>query len=177
MIKILTIISSAAIPLIIGSILIHGYIKGIRLYDTFVEGASEGFRTSLRIMPYLIAIFLAIGVFRASGAMDFIVMLLNPIGRLVGIPKEVLPMAIMKPISGSGSLGLLNDIITNYGADSLIGRIASTMMGSAETIFYTLAVYLGAVGIKKSGKALSAAMIAHIVGVIASVWVCRVFFG
>jgi spore maturation protein B len=176
MIRILTYISSLAVPLLIVSILVHGYIKGVKLYDTFVEGAKEGFGTSLRIMPYLIAIFLAIAAFRSSGAMDILISILSPLASLLGIPKEVLPLAIMKPISGSGSLAMVRDVLTAHGPDSFVGRVASTMMGSSETIFYTLAVYLGAVGIKKSGKALSCAMIAHFVGVIAAILICRVIF-
>jgi spore maturation protein B len=177
MYKILSIISIGAIPLMITIILVHGYIKGVKLYDTFVEGASEGFKTSIKIMPYLIAIFLAIGIFKESGALEVFSKLLLIPGKLIGLPKEIIPLAILKPISGSGSLAMVKDIVHTYGADSLIGRIASTMMGSSETIFYTMAIYFGAIGVKKSRHTLTSALIAHMAGVIASVVVCRMIFG
>lgn len=177
MVKLLSIISISIIPVIITIILVHGYIKGVNLYDTFVEGAKEGFSTAVRIMPYLIAIFVAIGIFKKSGAMELIVNIFTPITKIVGIPKEVLPLIIMRPISGSGSLALVQDIVNTYGPDSFIGRVAATMMGSAETIFYTMAVYFGAVGIKNSRHALAAALLSHIASVIASVMICRFFFG
>ncbi|SET23370.1 spore maturation protein B [Natronincola peptidivorans] len=176
MIYILTIISVAAIPIMISVILIHGMIKKVNLYDAFVEGASEGFKTAVRIMPYLIAIFLAIGVMRKSGAMELIISFMKAPMTLLGIPPEVLPLAIMRPISGSGALGVLQDILTHYGPDSFVGRVASTMMGSAETIFYTMAVYFGAVGIKYSRHTVPAALIAHFAAMIASVVICRIVF-
>ena len=175
--NILSIISISIIPLIITMILLHGYIKGVNLYDAFVEGAKEGFKTAIKIMPYLIAIFLAIGIFKRSGAMELIIGLINPVTKLIGIPKEVVPLVLMRPISGSGALGIVNDIITTYGPDSFIGRVASTMMGSAETIFYTMAIYFGAVGIKDSRHTLLAALLSHIAAVIASIIVCGVVFG
>lgn len=177
MVSLLGLVSIIIIPFIITIILIHGYIKGINLYDTFVEGAKNGFKTSIRIMPYLIAVFLAIGIFKRSGAMELIVNIFSPIARLAGIPSEVLPLMIMRPISGSGSLAIVRDIITTYGPDSFPGRVASTMMGSAETIFYTMAVYFGAVGIKDSRHALPAALISHLASVIASVVICSFVFG
>lgn len=176
MVKALNIISVSTIPVIITIILIHGYIKGVNLYDTFVEGAKEGFRTAIRIMPYLIAIFVAIGIFKKSGAMEIIVDFSSPITKLIGIPKEVVPLIIMRPISGSGSLGVVQDIVNTYGPDSFIGRVAATMMGSAETIFYTMAVYFGAIGIKNSRHTLAAALISHLAAVIASVVVCSLVF-
>lgn len=177
LVKILSIISIAAIPAIMTLILLHGYIKGIDLYDSFVEGAKEGFITAIKIMPYLIAIFVAIGIFKRSGAMELIVNGFSPITNIIGIPKEILPLVIMRPISGSGSLAVVQDIVKTYGADSFIGRVASTMMGSAETIFYTMAVYFGAVGIKNSRHTLMAALISHLAAVIASVVICSIVFG
>jgi len=177
MVEILKIISISTIPAMISIILIHGYFKGVDLYDSFVEGAKDGFKTAIKIMPYLIAIFIAIGIFKRSGAMNIMVELFNPIGKLMGIPKEVLPLIIMRPISGSGSLAVVQDIVTTYGPDTFIGRVASTMMGSAETVFYTMAVYFGAVGIKDSRYTLLAALISHLASVIASVVVCNLVFG
>lgn len=176
MVYILTIISSSIIPVIITVILIHGYINGVNLYDCFVEGAKEGFKTSIRIMPYLIAIFIAIGIFKRSGAMELITNIFSPITNLLGIPSEVLPLIIMRPISGSGALGVVRDIVTTHGPDSFIGRVASTMMGSAETIFYTMAVYFGSVGINETRHTLKAALLSHLAAVIASIVICRMVF-
>lgn len=172
----LGILSIAVIPAIMCIILIHGYIKGVNIYDAFVEGAKGGFKTSLSIMPYLIAIFLAIGVFKKSGAMDILVSIISPLANILGIPKGVIPLALMRPISGSGSLVVVREIITEYGPDSFVGRVASTMMGSAETIFYTMAVYFGAIGIKDSRHTLPAAIISHLASIIASVIVCSFVF-
>lgn len=176
MVEALNLLSIAIIPAIMSIILIHGYIKEINIYDAFVQGAKDGFKASLRILPYLIAIFLAIGVFKRSGAMDILVSLMEPIAKILGIPKEVVPLALMRPISGSGSLVIVKEIISEYGPDSFVGRVASTMMGSAETIFYTMAVYFGAIGIKDSRHTLSAALISHLASIIASVVVCSFVF-
>ncbi|WP_352420329.1 nucleoside recognition domain-containing protein [Proteiniborus sp.] len=176
MIEVLKILSVSIIPIIMSIILIYGYIKRIRLYDAFVEGAKEGFNTALRIMPYLITIFIAIGIFKRSGAMNILVNIVTPFAKIAGVPKEVIPLALMRPISGSGALAVVKEIVTEYGPDSFIGRVASTMMGSAETIFYTMAVYFGVVGIKDSRHTLPAAIISHIAAVIASVLICNIVF-
>ncbi len=176
MIEIIKILSVAIIPAIMSIILIHGYIKGVSLYDAFVEGAKEGFNASLRIMPYLIAIFIAIGIFKRSGALNVLVNIIGPVARVIGVPKEVIPLALMRPISGSGSLAVVKEIISEYGPDSFIGRVASTMMGSAETIFYTMAVYFGVVGIKDSRHTLPAALLSHLASIIASVFICNIVF-
>lgn len=176
MVSILSFTSIMMIPIMITAILLHGTIKRINIYDAFVEGAAEGFKTAVRIMPYLIAIFFAIGIFRSSGALDFFIKLLSPITNLVGIPKEVLPLVIMRPISGSGALGISKDLIYTYGPDSFIGRVVSTMMGSAETIFYTMAVYFGAVSIKNTRHVLPAALISHMAAILASVAICNFIF-
>ncbi len=174
---ILSIISVSIIPAIMMIILIHGYIKKIDLYDCFVEGAKEGFKTAIRIMPYLIAIFVAIGIFKRSGSMKILINIFNPITSFLGVPEEVLPLVLMRPISGSGSLAVVKDIVVTYGADSFIGRVACTMMGSAETIFYTMAIYFGAIGVKDSRYTLLAAILSHIGAVIASVVICNMVFG
>ncbi len=176
MYSILNVISIAAIPMMITLIIGHGYIKGVKLYDEFVEGAKDGFKTVVRIMPCLIAIFLAIGIFKESGALNFLSKILGPPAKLIGIPNEVIPLVILKPISGSGSLAMVKDIINSYGPDSLAGRVASTMLGSSETIFYTMAIYFGAVGIKKSRYTLICAMMSHLAGVIAAAIICRIIF-
>jgi len=176
MLKLLNILSIMIIPIMITIILLHGVINRVNIYDTFVEGASEGFKTAIRIMPFLIAIFFAIGIFRGSGALELLTELISPITNLLGIPEEVLPLAIMRPISGSGALGVVKDLIHSYGPDSFVGRVASTMMGSAETIFYTMAVYFGAVAIKNSRHTLIAALISHVAAILASVAICNYIF-
>lgn len=176
MVKILSVLSISMIPAMITLILIHGALHKINLYDAFVEGAGEGFKTALRIMPYLVAIFFAVGIFRESGAMDLFTQLLAPVTNLIGIPKEVLPLVLMRPISGSGALGIVQDLIRNYGPDSFIGRVAATMMGSAETIFYTMGIYFGAVAVKNTRHTLSAALVSHLAAVIASIIICTMVF-
>ncbi|HQA47439.1 MAG TPA: spore maturation protein [Bacillota bacterium] len=170
-------ISAFAVPLVVAFILVHGYIKGVKVYEVFVEGAAEGIKTSLRILPYLIAILMAIGVFRSSGAMDILLALLKVPARLLGIPAEVMPLVLIRPLSGSGALGVLSEILNTYGPDSFAGRVAATMMGSTETIFYTITVYFGAVGIKDTRHVLPAALVADLAGVIASVVICSIIFG
>lgn len=176
MYRILSLISIGSIPFMITIILFHGYIKGVKIYDTFVEGAKEGFKTSTKIMPYLIAIFIAIGIFKDSGALKLFSNVLRVPGQMIGLPKELIPLAILKPISGSGSLAMVKELISTYGADSFIGRVASTMMGSSETIFYTMALYYGTIEIKNSRHTLICALISHLAGVISAVIICKMVF-
>lgn len=172
----LEIISLSIVPFMVLIILVHGYIKGIDLYNTFIEGAMEGFKTAIKIMPYLIAIFIAIGIFRASTALDIFTSLLEPIIGLVGVPKEVLPLVIIRPLSGSGALGVVRDIIANYGPDSYPGVIASIMMGSSETIFYTLSIYFGSIGVKDYKHTLKAALLAYVISIFTTMLVCNYFY-
>ena len=172
----LEIISLSIVPFMVLIILVHGYIKGIDLYNTFIEGAMEGFKTAIKIMPYLIAIFIAIGIFRASTALDIFTSLLEPIIGLVGVPKEVLPLVIIRPLSGSGALGVVRDIIANYGPDSYPGVIASIMMGSSETIFYTLSIYFGSIGVKDYKHTLKAALLAYVISIFTTMLICNYFY-
>jgi spore maturation protein B len=169
-------VSMYAIPLVLLAVPVIGVIKKLKVYEVFTEGAKEGFETAVKIIPYLVAMLVAIGMFRASGAMDFLVSALSPVTNLIGMPAEVLPAALMRPLSGSGTLGIVTDLINHHGADSLIGRIASTMFGSTETTFYVLAVYFGSVGISKSRHAVIAGLIGDVVGLLAAVLICRVVF-
>ena len=145
-------------------------------YEVFCEGAKEGFNTAVRIIPFLVAMLVAIGIFRASGCIDIMINFLQPILSKIGMPAEVLPLAILRPLSGGGASGVMNDLLVTYGPDSIIGRIASTMMGSTETTFYVLAVYFGSVGIKKLRHAVPAGLIADAAGLLTAVWICRVIF-
>lgn len=167
---------SLIIPLLILFIISFGLYKKITVYEEFVEGAKEGFGTAVRIIPYLVAMLFAIAMFRASGAMQGIISLIAPLFTLVGIPEEVLPMAIIRPLTGSGSVGVLAELLQTYGEDSLIVKIAATMFGSTETTFYVLAVYFGAVNISKTSYALTAGLIADLCGFLAAVAVCIFFF-
>ena len=162
-------VSSYAVPAIIAVILIAGIYKDVKVYDVFVESAKEGITTVLKIIPPLVGVIVAVGVFRASGALELLIYAAKPIAGLFNIPSETLPLVFIRPISGSASLALVSDILKQYGADSFIGRVTSTMMGSTETIFYTLTVYFGAVGVKKIRYTLLAALLADITSVIVSV--------
>ena len=165
--------------IIIGFI-ITGIRKKINVYDAFVEGAKEGFTTAVRIIPYLVAILVGIGVFRASGAMDYLIGGIEYLVNLCGIDSEWvggLPTAFMKPLSGSGSRGLMVDAMTNYGADSFVGRLTCILQGSTDTTFYILAVYFGSVGISKTRHAVPCGLLADTVGSIAAIFICYLFFG
>jgi len=177
MANIIDIISSFAIPAFIFMVLIYGHLCGVNVYDSFVEGAKEGFVTAVKVLPYMVAMFVAIGIFRASGAMDLLVGLIGPITESMGIPAQILPLVIMRPMSGIASTGILAELFKVYGPDSFIGRVASTAMGSTETIFYTISIYFGSIGIKKIRYTLWAALIADMIGFIASVIICTIVFG
>ena len=166
--------------LIIIGFIVAGLRKKVNVYDAFVEGAKEGFSTAVRIIPYLIAILVAIGVFRASGAMDYLIGGIESAVKLCGINSDFvggLPTAIMKPLSGSGARGLMVDAMTTYGADSFVGRLACIFQGSTDTTFYVLAVYFGSVGIAKTRHAVPCGLIADAAGIIAAIFICYLFFG
>ena len=170
-------LSALVIPLLILFIISHGLYKKVSVYEEFVDGAKEGFSTAVRIIPYLVAILFAIAMFRASGAMEALLLFMSPIFTLVNIPVETLTMAMIRPMSGSGSVGVLAELIQTHGEDSIIVKIAATMFGSTETTLYVLAVYFGAVGIKKTGYALQVGLIADAAGYCAAVMVCYWYFG
>ncbi len=144
-------LSDYAVPAIFVVILGVAVLKKVKAYDVFVEGAKDGIDTIIKIIPSLVGLLVAVGVFKASGAMDSLILLLRPITDLLGMPPQVAPLALLRPISGSASFAFVTEIIKSFGPDSYAGRVAATMMGSTETIFYTLAVYYGSVGIKISG--------------------------
>ncbi len=172
-----SVVSILAIPAIILFVLVYGAFKKVRIYEVFVEGAKEGFNIGVRIIPYLVAMLVAIGIFRAGGAMEILSAVLAPVTRLIGMPPEALPMAILRPLSGSGALGVMSEIMKARGADSLIGRMVSVMMGSSETTFYVLAVYFGAVNISRTRQAVPAGIIADLAAALASVWIVNLLFG
>jgi spore maturation protein SpmA len=170
-------VSIMAIPLIIISFTVYGAFKKVKIYDAFVDGAREGFNVAVRIIPYLVAMLVAIGIFRAGGAMDFLIWLLSPVTTLIGFPAEALPMALMRPLSGSGSLGIMSEIMAVHGPDSFIGLLVSTIMGSTETTFYVLALYFGSVGIKRTRHAVAVGLIADIAGILGALFIVKLLFG
>ena len=174
--EVVDLISLWAIPVMLVGIPLVGLARGVKVYETFVDGAKEGFDVAVRIIPFLVAILVAIGMFRASGAMDLLTEALRPMLTAVGFPPEIFPLAVFRSLTGSGSLALMTDIVTTHGPDSILGRIAATMYGSSETTFYVLAVYFGAIGVKKTRHAVPAALIADFVAVVASVAVCYWLF-
>lgn len=170
-------ISTYAMPVLILLILVAGFLRNVSVYDVFLDGAREGLQVTVRIIPSLIGLMVGVGVLRASGALDIFTGLLSPIAQILGVPSEAMPLAVMRPVSGSASLALVSELLREHGPDSYAGRVISTMMGSTETIFYTLTVYFGSVGIKNIRYTLLAALIADTVSIIVSAWSCALIFG
>ena len=169
----LSFISNLAMPLIILIIVIYGLKEKRKVFDEFLDGAKEGIGIVLSIFPTLIGLFVAIGALRSSGILDIIIRILNPMLSMINFPTELMPLAMLRPISGSSSIAIATDIMTNYGTDTQLGMMASVIMGSTETTLYTIAVYTSCVKIKKTRFILLAALTADIVGIITSVVVCR----
>lgn len=174
MTNIINYISSAAIPVVIIVIIGYGLKEKIKVFDTFLDGAKEGVEIVFKMFPTLIGIFLAVGALRSSGIIDLIVNLITPLTNLLEIPSQIMPLALLRPISGSASMAVAVDIMQNYGVDTLTGIITSVIMGSTETTFYTIAIYTSAVGIKKTRGILLAALAADIAGMVASTVICRI---
>lgn len=166
-----------SVPFILGFTLLHGFIKGVSIYDVFVEGAKEGFNLAIKLVPYIIGIYVAIGVFRESGALFLIIDFLKPVLSAFNIPGEVMPLMIVRPISGPAALALTVDLFDIHGPDSMIGRMASTIQGSTDTTLYILAVYFASVEIKKTRYAISVGLIADMVGFFSAIYICNLFFG
>ena len=162
-------ITKSIIPIIVVIIITYGMIKGRKVYEWFIEGAKEGLKVCLNIFPYLLAMIIAVNIFREAKLLDLLNNMIAPIGGFIGLPKEIIPLVLIKPLSGSGAIGILTDIVKTYGADSYIGLIASVIMGTTETIFYTITVYFGAVQIKKIRHTLWAAVLADLTAIIISV--------
>ncbi|MCS7053823.1 MAG: spore maturation protein [Ignavibacterium sp.] len=176
--KIIETISIVAIPLLIVLFIGYGAIKKVKVYEQFVEGAKEGFNIAVRIIPYLVAMLVAISIFRSGGAMDkWLIPVLSNFTDLIGMPAEALPMALMRPLSGSGSLGIMAEIMSIHGPDSFIGILVSTFYGSTETTFYVLAVYFGAVNVKNTRYALPVGLIADVVGILSALFIVSKLYG
>ncbi|WP_326906616.1 spore maturation protein [Sedimentibacter sp. MB31-C6] len=176
LINILNSISLYAIPVLLLGIPLYGFIKKVKVYEVFVGGAKEGFNTAIRIIPYLVAMLAAIGIFRASGAMDYVVKVFSPITNLIGMPAEILPMGIMRSLSGGGAEGMMVELFNTHGPDSLIGRMASISMGSTETTMYCIAVYYGVAKITKVRHTLSVGLIVDAISLIAAAIITNIVF-
>jgi len=170
------VLSVWAIPFLLLVIPVVGYIRRVRVYEAFVEGAAEGFQTSIRLMPYLVAMMVAVSIFRVSGALDDGVAFLQPVLTMLGVPAALVPLAVMRPLSGTGALGLTTEILHTAGPDSLIGRMASTVLAGTDTTFYILTVYFGAVGVRNPRYSLAVGLLGDITGFFAAVYVCRLLF-
>jgi len=170
-------VSLLAIPFLLAFFPLYAALRRIAVYEEFVDGAKEGFNVAVRIIPYLVAMLVAIGMFRGAGGIDLLTRLLKPALEMLHFPSELVPMALMRPLSGSGTLALFSDLVKQLGPDSLVVRMAGTIYGSTETTFYVIAVYFGAVGVQRTRHAVPAGLIADAAGVVASVFVCRLVFG
>ena len=173
MIEFINFISNLAMPLMILIIVIYGLLEKKEVFDKFIEGAKEGIKIVINIFPTLIGLFLAVGALRSSGVIDIAIQLIEPLLNIVHFPTEIMPLALLRPISGSSSIAVATDIMKNFGVDSQIGIMASVIMGATETTLYTIAVYSSSVKIKKTRFVLIAALTADIVGIITSIIVCR----
>jgi spore maturation protein B len=172
-----SLISAWAIPIMIVFIPLYAAYRKVPVYESFVEGAKDGFDTSIKIIPHLVGMMVAISIFRASGALDMLIEWMRPFFTRIGVPTEVLPLAILRPITGAGSLAFTTDLIEQFGPDSMIGRISSTVQGSTDTTLYVITVYFGAIGIRKAGYALKVGLISDLVGFVASIVICFLVFG
>ncbi|MEW5784874.1 MAG: nucleoside recognition domain-containing protein [Bacillota bacterium] len=176
-VNLINFLSLWVIPVFIALVLVTALIRRVNVFDVFVEGAKDGFNMSVRLIPFLVGMLVAIGLFRDSGVMDLAIKLITPVLMQLNIPAEIIPLAIMRPISGSAALALTTDILQRSGPDSLLGRMASTMQGSTDTTLYILTVYFGAVGIYRTRHALTTGLLADLGGFIASIVVCKAVFG
>ena len=169
-------VSLWAIPVLLVGIPLIGMFRRIKVYDVFIEGAKEGFQVAVRIIPFLVGILVAIGMFRASGAMDMLTNGLRPLLSATRFPPEIFPLVVLRTLSGSGSLALTTDLIKQFGPDSLFARMAATIYGGSETTFYVLAVYFGSVGVKHTRHAVPSALVGDLVAAIVAVAVCTWMF-
>lgn len=168
--------SNSIIPIIILGIVIHGKIKGVDIYDSFVKGAIDGLKATWSILPYIIGIFLAIGIFKSGKGIDMLEFIFKPIAELFSIPKELIGLIIVKPLSGSGALGMYNELVSRVGMGNLVEQMGATIVGASETIFYTMAIYFGSLKIKNTRHTLACAMMSHVAGVLAAVFICYILF-
>ena len=177
LIRVVDAISKLLVPFLLAVFPLYAALRGVKIYEEFVEAAKEGFDVAIRIIPYLLAMLCAVGMFRAAGGIDMITSVLAPVLKLIHFPTELLPMVLLRPMSGSGTLGMFTELTKQFGPDSLIARMAGTIYGSTETTFYVLAVYFGSVAIRRTRYAVIAGLTADAVSVIVSIVLCRAMFG
>jgi spore maturation protein B len=170
-------ISYLAIPFLVAFFPLYGALCRVKVYEEFVDGAKEGFQVAIRIIPYLVAIIVAVAMFRAAGGIDIITRAIGPALAAIHFPTELLPLVLMRPLSGSGANGIFAELVQNQGPDSLVARMGASIMGSTETTFYVIAVYFGSVAIRRTRHAVPAGLVADIAGVTASVIICNLVFG
>ncbi len=176
MIQVIQQVSRWAIPLLLLFILIFAALRGVKVYECFVKGAEEGFSLAVRIIPYLVAMMMAVSIFRETGVLQLITRFGENIFKLLNIPPDIIPLALMRPFSGGGALGITADIINTYGPDSFLGRLASTMQGSTDTTFFILTVYFGSVGIKKYRYSVAVGLLADLTSFVASLYIVNKVF-
>lgn len=177
MVEIISTISAWILPSIIAFILLYGYIRKVPVYEAFIDGAKEGFPTAVSIIPPLVGMLVAISIFKDSGALDMFVGIIKPILVFLHIPTDIVPLAFLRPITGTGALAFTETLIKTHGPDSFIGKLAAVMQGSTDTTLYILTVYFGSVGIRKAKYALKVGLLADLAGIIASIYICVVIFG
>ncbi len=177
LVRVVDAISKLLVPFLLAVFPLYAALRGVKIYEEFVEAAKEGFDVAIRIIPYLLAMLCAVGMFRAAGGIDMITSVLAPVLKLIHFPTELLPMVLLRPMSGSGTLGMFTELTKQFGPDSLIARMAGTIYGSTETTFYVLAVYFGSVAIRRTRYAVIAGLTADAVSVIVSIVLCRAVFG
>jgi spore maturation protein SpmA len=170
-------VSVLAVPFLIGLMPLCAVVRGVRVYEEFVTGAREGFGIAIRVIPFLVAMLVAIGVFRAAGGVDMLGRVLSPVLGVIGFPVDLLPMALTRPLSGSATIGLFADLAKTLGPDHIVTRMGGTLLGSTETTFYVIAVYFGAISVRRARHAVVAGLLADLAGMVASVIVCRAVFG
>ncbi|WP_010650738.1 spore maturation protein [Oceanobacillus massiliensis] len=175
--EIITAISTWIIPCFLLIVLTIAVIKRIPAYELFVEGGKEGVKMAFSLLPFLVGMIVSISILRSSGAMDAIIQLISPVLHMVGIPPDIMPLALIRPISGTAALGMTTELIATHGPDSFIGRLASTMQGTTDTTLYILTVYFGAVGIKKMGYALKVGLLADLIAILSSIILVKMVFG
>jgi spore maturation protein B len=169
-------LSLLAVPFLLGFFPLYAALRGVKVYEEFVEGAKEGFGVALRIIPFLVAILVAVGMFRGAGGIEALKSALAPLLTPLGFPPDLLPMVLVRPLSGSATTGLFTELVQRLGPDSLTARMAGTIFGSTETTFYVIAVYFGSVAVQRARHAVAAGLIADLAGVVASVIICRLMF-
>jgi spore maturation protein B len=174
--RVMGVVSLLAVPFLLSFFALYASLRQVKIYDEFVTGAKEGWQVAMRIIPYLTAILVGVRMFREAGAIEWLSKLLAPVLGPLGISADLLPLILVRPLSGSATTGLFTELVTRFGADTLIARTAATIYGSTETTFYVLAVYFGAVGIRRGRHALATSLIADATGALASILICRWMF-